>query len=118
MTTAELSPEEIAAALAARRELGPEYEDAIAASMADRIEREIAARVEAGRIPTKRERPAREPHSADRSATILASASLIAGIPITGIVAGTSHGNVLAIGVAWLGIALVNTAHALGRRDR
>ena len=118
MTAAELTPEEIAAALAARRELGPEYEDAIAASMADRIEREIAARVDAGRIPTKRERREHEPHSGDRSATFLAAASLIAGIPITGIVAGTSHGNVFAIGVAWLGIALVNTAHALGRRDR
>lgn len=45
MTTADLTPEEIAAALAARRELGPEYEAAVAASMADRIEREIAARV-------------------------------------------------------------------------
>jgi hypothetical protein len=115
MTAVELTPEEIAAALAARRELGPEYEDAIAASMADRIEREIAARVEAGRVPAKREH---EPHSADRSATFLAAASLIAGIPITAIAAGTSHGNVFAIGVAWLGIALVNTAHALGRRDR
>ena len=30
MTAADLTPEEIAAALAARRELGPEYEDAIA----------------------------------------------------------------------------------------
>jgi hypothetical protein len=118
MTAAELTPEEIAAALAARRELGPEYEDAIAASMADRIEREIAARVEAGRVPAKRERRGSEPHSADRSATFLAGASLIAGIPITAIVAGTSHGNVFAIGVAWLGIALVNTAHALGRKDR
>ena len=118
MTAAELTPDEIAAALAARRELGPEYEDAIAASMADRIEREITARVEAGRIPVKAERRPREPHAADRSATWLASASLVAGIPITAIVAGTSHGNVFAIGVAWLGIALVNTAHALGRKDR
>lgn len=120
MTTADLTPEEIAAALAARRELGPEYEDAIAASMADRIEREIAARVDAARNPTKRERREREPRVSDhdRSTTWLAGASLIAGIPITGIVAGTSHGNVFAIGVAWLGIALVNTAHALGRRDR
>ena len=120
MTAAELTPDEIAAALAARRELGPEYEDAIAASMADRIEREIAARVDAGRIPAKSERRSREPreYSADRSATWLASASLVAGIPITAIVAGTSHGNVFAIGVAWIGIALVNTAHALGRKDR
>ena len=121
MTAAELTPDEIAAALAARRELGPEYEDAIAASLADRVEREISARVEAGRIPAKKdERRPHAPQAPDtgRAATFLASASLIAGIPITAIVAGTSHGNVGAIGVAWLGIALVNTAHALGRRGR
>jgi hypothetical protein len=116
-TAVELTPNEIAADLAARRELGPEYEDAIAASMADRIEREIAARVDAGRIPAKLERREHEPHSADRSATFLAAASLVAGIPITG-VAGTNNGNVFALGVAWLGIVLVNTAHALDRRDR
>lgn len=115
MTTTDLTPQEIAAALAARRELGPEYEDAIAASMADRIEREIAARVDAARTPTRRE-PRVSDH--DRSTTLLAGASLIAGIPITGIVAGTSHGSVLAIGIAWLGIAMVNTAHALSRRNR
>ncbi|HEV2344072.1 MAG TPA: hypothetical protein VGS97_08270 [Actinocrinis sp.] len=118
MTAAELTPEEIAAALAARRELGPEYEDAIAASLADRFEREIAARVAATRNPPKPERRHHDAHSSDRASTWLAISSLVAGIPVTGIVAGTSHGNVFAIGVAWVGIALVNTAHALGRKNR
>ena len=122
MTAAELTPDEIAAALAARRELGPDYEDAIAASLAEKVEREIAARVEAGRIPAKREereRPVRghdTEASSARAATFLGAASLIAGIPVTGIVAGTSHGNVAAIGIAWAGIALVNWAAAFGRR--
>lgn len=119
-TAAELTPDEIAAALAARRELGPEYEDAIAASLADRVEREIAARVDAVRNPA---RPESRPHEARRSddaraSTFLACTSLVVGIPITAIAAGTSHGNVFAIGAAWLGIALVNTAAALGRRGR
>jgi hypothetical protein len=120
MTAAELTPDEIAAALAARRELGPEYEDAIAASLADRVEREIAARVDAGRIPAKREeRPPREVHASDvRASTWLAGASLVAGIPVTAIVAVNGHGNTVAIGVAWAGIALVNWAAALGRRAR
>ena len=119
MTAADLTPEEIAAALAARRELGPEYEDAIAASLADRVEREIAARVDAARSPAPRPAPRQaEPRGGSNDSRWIATASLIAGIPVTGIVAGTSHGNVFAIAVAWGGIALVNMAHALGRRHR
>lgn len=116
MTTADLTPEEIAAALAARRELGPEYEDAIAASLADRVEREIAARVQSAHNPPAARAP--ESRGGSNDARWIATASLIAGIPVTGIVAGTSHGNVFAIAVAWGGIALVNMAHALGRRPR
>jgi hypothetical protein len=117
MTAVELTPEEIAAALAARRELGPEYEDAIAASLADRFEREVAARVDATRIPPKPPQPTPDPHVSDaRAATWIAATSLVVGIPITGIVAGTSHGNIFAIFVAWIGIALVNVAYASGRR--
>lgn len=120
MTAADLTPQEIAAALAARRELGPEYEDPIAASLADRVEREIAARVGVATNPPAAQAPAvarqRDQNSFD--SRWIATTSLIAGIPITGIVAGTSGGNVFAIAVAWGGIALVNMAHALGRRHR
>ncbi len=117
MTAADLTPEEIAAALAARRELGPEYEDAIATSLAERMEREIAARVDAVRNPPAPPPAARDARGSNDSRWIAIS-SLIAGIPVTGIVAGTSHGNVFAIAVAWGGIALVNMAHAFGRRHR
>ena len=114
MTAADLTPQEIAAALAARRELGPEYEDAIAASLADRFERELAARVDAVRNP-----PApRTREAGANDSRWIAITSLIAGIPVTGIVAGTSNGNVFAIAVAWGGIALVNMANAFGRRHR
>lgn len=116
MVVADLTPNEIAAALAARRELGPEYEDAIAASLAERVEREIAARVDAGLAARTVARDA--PRHSDNTAIAVAVTSLITGIPVTGIVAGTSHGNVFAIMVAWGGIALVNMAHALGRRRR
>jgi hypothetical protein len=117
MTAADLTPTEIAAALAARRELGPEYEDAIAASLAERVEREIARRVDG--VPAAPAPPARvRAAPSGNDGRWIATASLIAGIPVTGIVAGTSHGNVFAIAVAWGGIALVNMAHALGRRNR
>lgn len=117
MTAADLTPTEIAAALAARRELGPEYEDAIAASLAERVEREIARRVDAAPVAPGKPARARAESSANDGRWI-ATASLIAGIPVTGIVAGTSHGNVFALAVVWGGIALVNMAHALSRRPR
>lgn len=126
-TPADLTPQEIASALAARRELGPDYEEAIASALAEKMAKEINARVNAelvsqGVAPAQASpsRPRREHHvggvGGAGSANVVPIASLIAGIPIMGIVAGTSHGSVVAIGVAWLGIALVNMAHALGRR--
>jgi hypothetical protein len=123
MTAADLTPNEIAAALAARRELGPEYEDAIAASLAERVEREISQRVDASLMAARmpgvgrgRERTRAERQSSD--SRLIATVSLIAGIPLTGIAAGTSHGNIAAMAVVWIGIALVNMAHAVGRRHQ
>jgi hypothetical protein len=123
MTAADLTPNEIAAALAARRELGPEYEDAIASSLADRVEREISQRVDATltgarMLGGERERERRRFDRQGSDSRLIAVVSLIAGIPLTGIAAGSSHGNIAAMGVVWLGIAMVNMAHALGRRHR
>lgn len=125
-TPADLTPQEIASALAARRELGPDYEEAIAAALAEKMAKEINARVNAelvaqnGSATARQERPSRREqrseHGPRDSSSVVAIASLIAGIPITAIVAGTSSGNVFAIGIAWVGIGLVNVAHSLGRR--
>lgn len=129
-SSADLTPQEIASALAARRELGPDYEDAIASALAEKMAKEINARVDAELVaqgfpvdkarpgPKPPRRPARDAAGAGGSSTALAVVSLVAGIPITAIAGGTSHGNVAAIGISWLGIALVNMAHALGRRNR
>jgi hypothetical protein len=126
-TPADLSPQEIASALAARRELGPDYEEAIASALAEKMAKEINARVSAelavqGATPGQARPPKpRREHEHGRggggaSSTFVAIGSLIAGIPITAIVAATSHGSVVAIGVSWLGIGLVNMAHSLSRR--
>ena len=121
-TSADLTPQEIASALAARRELGPDYEEAIASALAEKMAKEINARVTAelaaqGAAPAPA-RPARQrrEHQVGTSSATVPIASLVAGIPITAIVAGTSNGNVFAIGITWLGIALVNMAHSVGRR--
>src|ERR1035441_7092443 len=47
MSTSPLSPEEIRAAAEAHRELGPEYSDAVVASFIEKVDKEIAARVDA-----------------------------------------------------------------------
>jgi len=60
MSTSPVSPEDIRAAAEVHQELGPEYSDAVVASFIDKVEREVAARVEArlavasrGQVPRK-----------------------------------------------------------------
>jgi hypothetical protein len=47
MSTSPLSPEDIRAAAEVHHELGPEYSDAVVASFLEKVDRELAARVEA-----------------------------------------------------------------------
>jgi hypothetical protein len=47
MSDSPVSPEDIRAAAAAYAELGPEYHDAVVASFLEKVDREVAARVEA-----------------------------------------------------------------------
>jgi hypothetical protein len=109
MTVDELTPQEIAAALAARRELGPEYEHEIAASLADKVRRRIeesAASAQDGVAV------------ADAvSARWTALGSLTAGTAIT--IACSGPGSTPAVvPIAWAGIMVINVAVNLGRRRR
>lgn len=125
MADERLEKQDIAAAVGARQHLGAEYDDVIAASLADRIEKEIDARVSAQlmrngvgpgyQVPPQQD--ARRQHSRDGGTTGLGIVSVIMGIPITAIVAGDMH-SITGIAVAWAGIALVNIAHAWGRQHR
>lgn len=104
---------DVAAALGARRDLGPEYEDAVAAGLADRVEALVAQRsahVEAS--PDDRKHARDEETRTGDGRFIIALASLGAGIPVTGIV----HESVLATAIAWAGIVGVNVAAAWGAR--
>jgi hypothetical protein len=47
MSTSPVPPEDIRAAAETYEELGPEYHDAVVAAFVDKVEREVAARVEA-----------------------------------------------------------------------
>ncbi len=116
MSAAEPSRHDLEAAVAARRELGPQYEDAVLDSFLDRMDRSIADRVDA-RLTQRLDQPAaagRPAGGGPDGALVLGIVSLGTGIPITAIAAGVTH--LPGLMVVWAGIAAVNAAHAWGRR--
>lgn len=124
MTVDELTPQEIAAALAARKELGPDYEHEIAASLADRIQRridsEVLARTGGAGAGAASEAPRRRDESdlADAvTARWTALASLAAGTAVT-VSSGGPHSTPAVVPMAWIGIMVINVAVNVGRRKR
>jgi hypothetical protein len=121
----DLTPEEIAAVLEARRTRAG-VEDALPASLTARLDREVAARVDAelaargAGLPGLPGAPVpvhlvkKNDRSADGRA--LGIVSLVTGIPLMGIVEGTSHGNLGGAAIVMAGVVLVNLAAAFGRR--
>ncbi len=115
--------QDLHATLGARRELGDNYDKILADSFVERLDQMVARRVA--------EETQRQGHDANRPwthegpplpavrrgasyPTSVAYASLALGIPISGAAGGT--GGVGGLAVAWLGIAVVNVATALGHR--
>ena len=121
----DLTPEEIAAVLEARRHRMP-VEDELPASLTARLDREVAARVDAelaGRVgvPGVAGTPVVQVVKHKEKSTdgrVVGVASLITAIPMLGIVEGTSKGSLLGAMIVMGGVVLVNMAHALGRRRR
>src|SRR4249920_398869 len=107
------------AALAARMELGPEYNEYVAAGLAERVE-ELAA-AHAAELRQQAELADRE-EAAERSGrarqTALAIVSVVMGIPITGIAATQIDPSVVGVAVSWAGIVGVNWVHARALRRR
>jgi hypothetical protein len=109
--------DELEATLQARRELGPAYDDALVESFLDRIEQQVQARVDQRLAERGGGRSSKAQEDAGTRQFVLGIISLGTGIPITAI-AGGGDGGVAGVLVAWLGIASVNVAHALGSRRR
>jgi hypothetical protein len=106
--------EEAAAALEVRRELGPEYEDAVLESFVQRasemLDRKVDARLAergAGRPPQKRQA---HPHLS------LAIWSLIIGFLGSGALTAGAEQGPLSLLILWAGIAAVNFAYAIRNR--
>jgi hypothetical protein len=110
---------DVEAALAARRELGPEYEDQVAAGLADRVEQLVAYRTAELRHADIARRDAVEAEKSGRTQRfVLGIVSLGCGIPITAISATNVDPGLLGVIVSWAGIVGVNAVHALATRPR
>ena len=96
-------------------ELGREYEEHIAAGLAERVEELAAERAAEVYQESERARlAARIEHSGRVRQFVLGIISLVMGVPITGIVATTTDPNsLMGIAIAWGGIVGVNAVHAL-----
>jgi Flp pilus assembly protein TadB len=92
MGTSPLSPEDIRAAAGAHHELGPEYSDAVVASFLQRVDQEIAARVDE-RLAAAGPR-ARTVEPGNRRAMLKGFAIGVASsVAVALVVAGTSPGH-------------------------
>jgi hypothetical protein len=110
---------DIEAALAARRELGPEYHDSIAAGLAERVEQLAAIRTAELRHEAEiQEREAKQQQSTRGQRLALAIVSVVMGVPITAISANFVDPSLLGVMVSWAGIVGVNVAAGLRRKDR
>ena len=107
MSTPELPRDDIAASLAARRELGPDYDAAFAEAVAERIERAVAAR-----------RPVvAESEKAERAmALTVVCVTLGVSIPVTAIAAGQT--GLPGLLIVWAALVAINVAFALRPRRR
>ncbi|NUR84177.1 MAG: hypothetical protein HOY71_08840 [Nonomuraea sp.] len=105
--------DELRATVSARRELGPDYDDALVETFLQKMSSEVDRRVDE-RLATSASPKAlsKERQAADGRALALAIVSVVMGMIVT-----TSSDERLVV-VAWVGIVLVNLIFALGRRLR
>jgi hypothetical protein len=109
---------DVQAALAARRELGMEYEEAIAAGLLDRVNQLALMRAGDLRREAERANEVLKVESQVRTHRfVLGIISLGVGIPITAISANVVDPGIVGLAVSWAGIVGVNVAAAIrGRR--
>lgn len=118
----QVAREDIAAAAAVHRELGRDYDDAVAQSLVERISDEIDKRVDArlgrpGDAPARRHRsgePSR-PARASLETVSLALGSMIIGGIISWNVLNDNHGGTGLFAFIWVVIAVINIAYARRR---
>ncbi|MFG2089885.1 MULTISPECIES: hypothetical protein [unclassified Spirillospora] len=113
MTTPRLPRDDLTAAMAARRELGPDYDEAFIETVVDRIQEALDARTTAS--PRPRFGPVPEPGRGGRDHSLaMAVLSLLAAIPLSAI--AVVHAGLPGLVTALAAIVLVNVTYT--RRPR
>lgn len=103
----ETQKQDIEAALAARRDLGPEYDEAVAARLADRMHEEIARQVQARLEQERGARPVPQRMSSGQRVAITIVAMAMGLLTTAVVVLG--HAAALGI-VIWIAVALIGLA--------
>jgi len=101
---------DLRAAVAARQELGPEYEDEIIEGFLERLD----AQRRATALPEPVQPPAHPSRERDPGGLALSIVSVSVAIPITAIAANTT--GLVGVLVSWAGLVGINLARSLGRR--
>ena len=110
---------DVEAALGARRELGFEYEEAIAAGLLDRVNQLALMRASEIRREAERvDQVAEAEKTSRRQRFVLGIVSLGVGIPITAISGEVVEPGLLGVLIAWAGIVGVNVAAGINSRRR
>ncbi|HYW27905.1 MAG TPA: hypothetical protein VE953_27285 [Terriglobales bacterium] len=110
----EIPREELSATLAARHELGPEYDTALVDSLADRVEQVVQARVAAHQVTAAPPQPyVQGPPTALSASQRLAVAAISLGVAIPCVAIAGGEAGVVGVVVTWAGIAAVNLAAAI-----
>ncbi len=92
MNTSPVSPDDIRAAAAAHQELGPEYSDAVVAAFLERVDRAVAARVDA-RLAGMRQAAAKRTNRRAMLTGLALGAcggALATGLAVAGLTAGAA----------------------------
>lgn len=108
---------DLEATLAARRELGEDYDAALSRSFLEKLDRDVDARVRAALASRDSERAAPVVYRRRRGGTGLAIGSIALGIPVSAILSSNLHGvdGLVGVVVAWGAIAAINVVHAIDR---
>lgn len=109
-----VDPQDVRASLEARRELGPDLEQALVDSFVARVEHAIAQRGSTDTAELERRTAATAADS--RNQMVLGIGSLIFAIPLTAIAVGQA--GIMGMIVTWLAIIMVNLAYALRKGPR
>ncbi len=107
------------AALAARMELGSEYNEYVAEGLAERVEDIAEARAAELRQQALEASRAQAAEQSGRGRQFaLAIVSVVMGIPITAITASEVDPSVVGVAISWAGIVGVNWVHARSLRKK